>query len=124
MADITNNTSNTTNDTNENSNRHTCVVKWFNSRHGYGFITNLDNNDDYFAHQSQLQPKENCFKTLYPGEYVECESDYNNETNKTQAINITGIRDGTLLCEHRNNNNNYRKPSDYYSNNYEKKNRY
>ena len=34
------------------------------------FITNLEDNNDYFAHQSQLQPSENCFKTLYTGEYT------------------------------------------------------
>ena len=111
-------------DSNNNSNeRYTCIVKWFNSRHGYGFITNLDNNEDYFAHQSQLQTQENCFKTLYPGEYLECETLVDSDTNKTQAINITGIKNGTLMCEHKNSNN-YRKPSEYYSNNYEKKTRY
>ena len=110
------------NESQDNTERVTCVVKWINSKNGYGFITNLDNNNDYFTHQSNLQPKENCFKTLYQGEYIECNVEHNNETNKDQAVNVTGIRGGQLMCEHRSSY--HRNPSDNYSNNYEKRNRY
>ena len=47
-------------------------VKWFNSKYGYGFVKDLDSDNDYFAHQSQLQTNVNCYKTLYQGEYIEC----------------------------------------------------
>lgn len=98
-----------------------CVVKWFNSRKGYGFITNLEDNNDYFAHQSQLQPSENCFKTLYTGEYIEC--NIKKENDKFQAINITGIRGGKLMCEHRIKNEYNSYPSNNYSNNFDRQNR-
>ena len=105
-----------------NTEKVTCVVKWFNSRNGYGFITNLDSDNDYFTHQSNLEPQINCFKTLYQGEYIECNVQKDSETGKEQAINVTGIRGGKLMCEHRASYN--KNPSDNYSNNYEKRNRY
>ena len=105
-----------------NKNRITCVVKWFNSRYGYGFITEINTENDYFAHQSQLEPHENCFKTLYTGEYIECNVQVDSQTNKKQATNITGIGGGKLMCEHRTVNS-YRSPSNNYSSNYERRNR-
>ena len=110
------------NNVNVNSEKVVCVVKWFNSRNGYGFITNLDDDSDYFAHQSNLEPQENCFKTLYQGEYVECNVQRDSDSGKEQAVNVTGIRGGKLMCEHRATYN--RNPSDNYSNNYERRNRY
>ena len=111
--------SETTNSNQEN--KIVCVVKWFNSRKGYGFITSMENNNDYFVHQSQLEPTENCFKTLYIGEYIECFIKKDNETNKEQAYNVTGIQGGKLMCEHSVRNN---LPNNNYSNNYDKNNRY
>ena len=106
--------------TDQNTNRNTCVVKWFNSRQGYGFITNLDDNTkDYFVHQSNLITLENCFKTLYNGEYIECEIK-SDDSGKVQAYDVTGIRRGRLMCENRVKNSNY-SPSESYSNNYERR---
>ena len=44
------------------------VVKWFNDRKGYGFITKEDGND-IFVHHSGVEGE--GFKTLYEGEKVE-----------------------------------------------------
>ena len=33
-------------------------VKWFNSTRGYGFITNLDKDEDTFVHHSGISPTE------------------------------------------------------------------
>jgi len=48
----------------------TGVVKWFNDRKGYGFISK-DDGGDVFVHHSGVEG--NGFKTLYEGEKVEFE---------------------------------------------------
>ena len=45
------------------------VVKWFDSRKGYGFIT-YDDETDVFVHFSVIQAEEGTFKTLYEGDKV------------------------------------------------------
>ena len=114
------NISNTTNSQSDSSERLTCVVKWFNSKYGYGFVKDLNSDNDYFAHQSQLQTNVNCYKTLYQGEYIECNVKYDSDNNKKQAVDITGIKRNQLMCEHKVNTN---RPSYNYSNNYERQNR-
>lgn len=77
-------------------------VKWFDSKKGFGFITNNnDESDEYFVHHSRLNTKSSCFKTLYEGEYVVFE--VVNEDNKRLANNVSGIGDGPLMCESRRN---------------------
>ncbi|MHA1791769.1 MAG: cold shock domain-containing protein [Promethearchaeota archaeon] len=49
------------------------VVKWFNSRKGYGFITSDDQSNDVFVHYSNIVANEGDFKTLYEGDEVEFE---------------------------------------------------
>ena len=73
-------------------------VKWFNSTRGYGFITNLDKDEDTFVHHSGITPTVECWKTLTPGEYVEYSLDTDDD-GKSQAISVTGIAGGPLLCE-------------------------
>ena len=72
-------------------------VKWFDSRKGFGFITNLDDERELFVHHSRLVTEVNCFKTLYEGEYVLF--DIVTDNKKELANNIKGIREGPLLCE-------------------------
>jgi len=48
-------------------------VKWFNSKKGYGFITNDENGSDLFVHFSAIQGEDNSFKTLNEGDKVEFE---------------------------------------------------
>lgn len=76
-------------------------VKWFNPKAGYGFITLLDSGDgleDVFVHHSGLKPKQECFKTLYQGEYVEL-GILTDEHGKKFGTNVTGILGHELMCE-------------------------
>ena len=86
---------------------HTGQVKWFNRRRGYGFIKIIKSEStedtsyvgkDVFVHQSHITPKKSKYRTLEDNEYVEFGLCLD-EKNTTQAINITGIMDGTLLCD-------------------------
>ena len=79
--------------------RHTGVVKWFNSKTGYGFITNCDTTEDVFVHHSQITTSGNVYKTLTDGEYVEYVPTVDDKNSKTLASDVTGIKKGPLLCE-------------------------
>ena len=47
------------------------VVKWFDSRKGYGFLT-TDEEQDVFVHYSSIiAENDNDFKNLYEGDTVE-----------------------------------------------------
>ena len=86
-------------------------VKWFNSTRGYGFITNLDREEDTFVHHTGIHPSRECWKTLTPGEYVEYSLDVS-DNGKSQAANVTGIAGGPLLCETNARNNQERTEGD------------
>ena len=45
------------------------VIRFFN-RKGYGFIKNLNDDKDYFVHNSEIKCNEGLYRKLYPGEYV------------------------------------------------------
>ena len=62
-------------------------VKWFNSKKGYGFITEEETNRDIFLHVSALE--ESKLKTLK--EEQELEFEVKEENNKLQAINLKKI---------------------------------
>ena len=87
-----------TNNTTETTQTFRGRVKWFNSTRGYGFITNLDKDEDTFVHHSGIHPSTECWKTLTPGEYVEYTLD-TDDKGKSQASHVTGIAGGPLLCE-------------------------
>ena len=46
-------------------------VKWFDAKKGYGFISNISDDKDYFVHFSEIQT--DGFKTLEEGQKVEFE---------------------------------------------------
>ena len=85
---------------------HTGQVKWLNRRRGYGFIRILRSDEtddtyvgkDVFVHQSHITPKQSTYRTLEDNEYVEFGLSLD-EKNTTQAVNVTGIMNGTLLCD-------------------------
>ena len=45
------------------------VIRFFN-RKGYGFVRDLNDNTDYFVHNSEILVKDGIYRKLYPGEYV------------------------------------------------------
>ena len=49
------------------------VVKWFNNRKGFGFITGEDGTD-YFVHFSGIDGTEGAYKTIQDGAKVTFEA--------------------------------------------------
>jgi CspA family cold shock protein len=80
-------------------------VKWFNNKAGYGFITALDGDkpgSDIYVHFTKLRVVNTQYKYLVQGEYVEYILETSNsEGHAFQASDVTGIREGRLLCETR-----------------------
>ena len=62
-------------------------VKWFNSKKGYGFITEDGTEKDIFLHVSALE--ESKLKMLK--EEQELEFEVKEENNKLQAINLKKV---------------------------------
>ena len=94
----------------------TGCVKWFDNGLNYGFITVLTegehHNADVFVHQSNIQTKRDCFRTLYTGECVQfalAKSD--NEKHPFHAVNVNGFNGVMLHCE----NPNYRPSGNFQS---------
>ena len=59
-------------------------VNWFNSKKGYGFITDDETNKDIFLHVSSLE--ESKLRVLKEEQKIQF--DIKEEKNKLQAINI------------------------------------
>jgi len=86
----------------DNTEIYTGVVKWFNNKTGYGFITCLDKeyqHKDIFVHHSALIAPNETYKYLVQGEYVEfrIKHDPLNSKHPISATNVTGIKNGLLL---------------------------
>ena len=74
------------------------VVKWYDNKLKYGFVTILDTNEDIFVHYNSIKTKaETQYKTLFTGEYITTTL-VNSEKGK-QCGDIRGVRGGMLLCE-------------------------
>jgi cold shock CspA family protein len=81
--------------------KHTATCKWFNDKLGFGFITICSGEDkgkDIFVHHSGIKPLNSIYKTLKKGEYI----NFNiiNGLNGLQAVDVTGINGGPLMCDH------------------------
>lgn len=85
-------------------------VKWFNNRLGYGFITIMTPGnhigEDIFVHQQHINPKKSEYRSLQQGEYVsfflgaaDSESELQKNGHPHQAVSVTGIYGGSLLCD-------------------------
>ena len=59
-------------------------IKWFNSKKGYGFVTEDETNKDIFLHVSALE--ESKLRVLKEEQKIKF--DIKEEQNKLQAINI------------------------------------
>jgi len=90
----------------ENSNAVTRGrVKWFNNRAGYGFITVSSGdhkNEDVFVHHSAVQVRQEQYRYLVQGEYVDFKlCAVNDESHKWQAGEVSGVDGEKLMCETR-----------------------
>jgi cold shock CspA family protein len=110
--------SNTQNDTNvtpaSGASRQLGIVKWFNNKAGFGFVTMLgDESTDVFVHHSGVSVDREQYKYLVQGEYVEFNlSKSENNDHEWQAINVSGVQKGPLMCETRFLNKQERTESD------------
>ena len=71
-------------------------IRFFN-RKGYGFVSDLNDNTDYFVHNSEIRVKDGIYRKLYPGEYVS----YNlvEREGKQTCSDVRGIMGYPLLVE-------------------------
>ena len=62
------------------------IVKWYNARKGYGFITPDDKSDDVFVHATSLKT---CgLKKLYTGSEVSFETDEDDKGKRAKSLKI------------------------------------
>ena len=119
------NTQETSDDTNEEVERLFGIVKWFDKMKGYGFVQQLNTENDYFVHYSKLKcSNDQCTKHLVAGEYIQfniSEPSVSNTTNDDRpsqvAVKVTGIFNGPLMYEnqqsyktHQQQDNTFRYP--------------
>ena len=75
-------------------------VKWFNNKEGYGFVTIMSDGDhkgqDIFTHQSNIYPVSCGYRTLRAGEYISLNL---SDDERPQAIDVTGVLGGPLMCD-------------------------
>jgi cold shock CspA family protein len=85
--------------------RTTGRVKWFNNKAGYGFITattGAQAGTDVFAHHSGLAVASQQYRYLVQGEYVEFQmNSVEGGAHRFQAVDVSGIGRGMLMCETR-----------------------
>ena len=86
-------------------------VKWFNMKTGFGFLSvvqsvsgsDLKVGSEIFVHHSNVKVAEEQYRFLVQGEYVEFEvSNVANGQHSCQAVSVTGMFGGKLMCETRN----------------------
>ena len=88
------------------TNRIQGKVIWFNEKRGFGLIQ--FNDQEIFAHHTEIKTNNNIFKVLYEDEIVEFDiteiDDQKSGNTRICAKNITGINGSKLQCEIKNTN--------------------
>jgi cold shock domain protein A/Y-box-binding protein 1/Y-box-binding protein 2 len=78
--------------------------KWFSDKSGYGFVT-VESGDkqgkEVFVHYTGIVPCNSTYKTLVCGEYISF--DIIDGVKDLQAINVTGVNGGPLMCDSNTN---------------------
>ncbi len=78
-------------------------VKWFSNSFGYGFATIYSDGElkgrDVFVHHTGIRPLNSNYRTLQKGEYISF--DIENSASGKQAVNVTGVFGGPLMCDQR-----------------------
>ena len=86
-------------------------VKWFNNKAGFGFITVLNEHEtlsgkEIFVHFTSIDVKNNQYKYLVQGEYVEFSLvKLDGGDHEFHAVQVHGIKGGNLMCETRKQTN-------------------
>jgi cold shock CspA family protein len=78
-------------------------VRWFNAKKGYGFVTVMTQtvpqaNTDVFVHFSNLNVSQDCYKRLFPGEYVSMNLGKGSD-GRDICTDVSGVQGGKLLTE-------------------------
>ena len=99
--------SDTTNTTTANCSRFTGIVKWFNDKEGYGFITICDEGEhkdkDIFVHYKSIRVTNSQYVYLIQGEYVDFTLlNVYSDTHEYQASDVSGVKNGPIMCESKN----------------------
>jgi len=91
-------------------------VKWFNNKTGFGFINALEDSEgvkegsDVFVHHSAIKVSQEQYRYLVQGEYVEFvlsklkapdASAAAASKHEFQAVDVSGVKGGKLICETR-----------------------
>jgi cold shock CspA family protein len=80
-------------------------VKWFNNKAGYGFITVTSGpktDSDIFVHHKAVNVSVEQYRYLVQGEYIEFSLEQlKDSAHEFQAVNVSGINGGKLMCETR-----------------------
>jgi len=80
-------------------------VKWFNNKAGYGFITVTSGpktDSDIFVHHKAINVSVEQYRYLVQGEYIEFSLEQlKDSAHEFQAVNVSGINGGRLMCETR-----------------------
>ena len=94
----------------------TACCKWFNRQSGWGFLVLTSSageyaGDEIFVHYNTLQCTKDVFRYLTAGEYVSVQIGQTDDAKRPwQAIKVTGIDGGILLCESRDDDRATKKP--------------
>ena len=91
---------------NNNFHNNIGVVKWFNNKSGYGFVTIISegemNSKDVFVHHSSINVNSEQYKYLVQGEYVSLDVEKSEKGEFVfQTTKVTGVFGGALMCETR-----------------------